>query len=66
MKILKHRQRCGSFICKQTKKKKKHVWRLLRLKASNKDKPEVFTSSTALRKVSPINLQVKMLEERYK
>ena len=47
-------------------KKKRYRWCFLRLKANKKGTPDLFTGSTDLKKVSLIDLEVKMLQERYK
>ena len=47
-------------------KEKKYDWCFLMLKTSNKVFTNVFTGFTSLRKMSMINLEVKMQEEWYK
>ena len=46
-------------------KEKSYGRRFLRLKASSKGTPDVFTGSSALRKMLLTNLSVKMLQEQY-
>ena len=56
---------CLAFLqAKKTKKRYKE--RFLRLKANKKGTPDVFTDSTALRKVSLNDLIVKMSKIRHK
>ena len=54
-KILKHGEKRGLFFCRETKRKT-YGRRFLRLKASTKGTPHVFTGWSVLRKVSLINL----------
>ena len=51
-------------ILQSDQKSKRYRYFFMRLKANKKGKSDVFTCSTALRKVSLIYLQTKMLEKR--